>query len=609
MAIALTSNSAVPVDHRRFAALWAAGIVLYLAAIGWAGDVAKVWINDIAWTLASGVACWSCLRTARHLGDAGARGWWLLGAGCGSWVIGQCIWNYNELVLGIDMPFLGVGQFFYSLFPLLTIAAISQLPEAHQSAPFMPKQLGNVALVLCCLAMTVALGLIEPAIVSGASNKLLWLAAFQSISIAATFLYALYTLWTYRWTSTWGVMLKLVIATGVYSVCTLIYIRSLLMWTYLPSDIINASWLLLFGLIAWAAAQRDWLRNHPAENPSRRLLRRERWLEAVVPALLIIIMICVGIVSASTLTPRVLIWTAVLFIVFAIILGVREALIQSDAQRLNNEIMEANRRLNDANIDLRDSELRYRDLNAALEKRVADRTSQLQRAYGELEGFSYAVAHDLKAPLRAIDGFAHLLRDELSGGASSQADAYLKRIRGGATKMAALIDDLLSYANIERRELRATHLELQPLVTSVVEECADEMERRGVKLTIDVEPLTLFLDADGLALALRNLLGNAIKYSGGAVDPVIEVRARRAGNNALLTVRDNGIGFDMQYHDHIFNVFQRLHRDEQYPGTGIGLALVRKAVERMSGRVWAQSAVGEGATFFMELPAAVPMQE
>ena len=592
----------------RFALTWVVGIAAYASALLWTGNDGDLWVNNIAWTVSSAIACWMCLRTASQLNGASARGWWLLGAGCACWVIGQGFWNYNQLVLGVAMPFLGLGQAFYSLFPVLIIAAISRLPEAHQGAPFMPKQLGNVALVLCCLVMTVVLGLIEPAARSGAPPKLLWLAAFQSIAIGSTFLYALYTLWTYRWTDTWGVMLKLVAGMGVYAICTLIYIRALMLRTYLPSDVVNMSWLILFGLISWAAVERSWLRGHPSASPSRRLLRRERWLEAVVPALLIIIMIGVGILSADTLTPRVLVWTASLFILFAILLGVREALIQSDAQRLNNELMEANRRLNDANADLRDSELRYRDLNTELEKRVAERTSQLERAYRELEGFSYAVAHDLKAPLRAIDGFAHLLHEDLGAAAGPQSKAYLKRIRGGAVRMASLIDDLLSYANIERRELHAVQIDLGLLVRTVADESSDEIERRKIKLSIDAEPLTVFLDADGLALVLRNLLGNAIKYSSGVPAPQIAVHAAATSEEVLLTVMDNGIGFDMEYHDRIFNVFQRLHREEQYPGTGIGLALVRKAVERMGGKVWAHSAVGQGAKFFVALPPSVVVE-
>ncbi|HKE96134.1 MAG TPA: ATP-binding protein, partial [Povalibacter sp.] len=456
--------------------------------------------------------------------------------------------------------------------------------------------------------VTIVLGMIEPALQSHIPVYFLWLAALHNLAIAATFLYALYLLWTYRWTATWGPMLITVVGTGVYAVSNLIYVHALLTRTYLPSDVVNMSWLVVFGLIAWAAAERAWLVRDPYTSASDRLLLRERWVEAVIPALLIIIMVIVALGSSRTLTPRVLGWTAGLFILFAIILGVREALIQSDAQRLNDELLLANRRLNETNAELRDSELRYRDLNTVLEKRVVERTAQLERAYDELEGFSYAVAHDLKAPLRAINGFAHLLRDELAGGMTERADAHLNRIRGGALKMSALIDDLLSYAHIERRDLHASHVGLRPLAESVAGEFADEMQRCGVQLTLDIEAITVFLDAEGMALALRNLIENALKYSCEEPAPSIVLRAiRTSDGGVLLAVTDNGIGFDMQYHDRIFEVFQRLHRDDQYPGTGIGLALVRKAVERIGGRVWAESNPGKGATFFVELPKTVVM--
>lgn len=530
-----------------------------------------------------------------------------MGAGCASWFIGQLFWNYHELALGAEMPYLSPGQAFYALLPLLVILGISQLPESHQDAPLRLKQLGNVGLVTCCLVVTIVLGLIEPAVQSGISSTVLWLAALQNFTIAGTFLYALYTLWTYRWTTTWGSMLILVVGTGIYAVSNLIYIHALLTHTYLPSDIINMSWLAVFGLISWSASERLWLVSHPYTAASDRLLLRERWVEAVIPALLIIIMVIVAVGSSSTLTPRVLGWTAGLFILFAVILGVREALIQSDAQRLNDELLLANRRLNEANLELRNSELRYRDLNTALERRVAERTAQLERAYGELEGFSYAVAHDLKAPLRAINGFAHLLREDLGESIGERADAHLNRIRGGALKMSALIDDLLSYAHIERRDLHASHVGLKPLIDAVVDEFSDEIHQCGVRFSMEIEPATLFLDADGLALALRNLLENALKYSCEVDEPAISLTARRAAEGVVLCVQDNGIGFDMQYHDRIFKVFQRLHRDDQYPGTGIGLALVRKAMERIGGRVWAESQPGAGAKFFVELPKLVVM--
>ncbi|MFL6577934.1 MAG: sensor histidine kinase, partial [Povalibacter sp.] len=477
--------------------------------------------------------------------------------------------------------------------------------EVQQDAPVMLKQLGNVGLVGCCLLTTIVLGLVEPARQSGMPATFLWVGAIQNVAIAGTFLYSLYLLWTYRWTDTWRALLILVVATGIYAISNLIYIHALLTHTYLPSDLINISWLLVFGLFAWAASERAWAMNHAHAAASERLMLRERWVEAVIPALLIIIMVIVAVLSSSTLTARVIGWAAAIFIAFAIILGVREALIQSDAQRLNEELTLANRRLNETIMSLRDSEMRYRDLNTVLEKRVAERTAELERAYGELEGFSYAVAHDLKAPLRAMNGFAHLLRDELGASLNERADAHLSRIRNGAMKMAALIDDLLSYAHIERRDMHAAEVSLPMLVTSVLAEFDDEIQPCGVLVDLQIEPLTLFADSDGLALALRNLIENALKYSCEVEQPAISIRATRSAAGVLFSVSDNGIGFDMQYHDRIFKVFERLHRDDQYPGTGIGLALVRKAVERMGGRVWGESRVGHGSTFVIELPGSV----
>ncbi|MGH8179113.1 MAG: sensor histidine kinase [Steroidobacter sp.] len=584
---------------------WTAGLVLYCAAVLIAAERMVIWINDVAWTLASILAALTCFQTARAVEGLRRRAWFLLTVGCTSWFVGQMHWNYSQLVLGVQLPFPSIGQVFYSAFAVFAIAAVLQLPASRQSAPFTFKTFGNIGLVSCCLAVTVTLGILEPALQIDVPAFYLWIALAHTALVAATFLVSLYALWTYRWGLSWTPMLLLTVAASIYAVSNLIYAHSLLTRSYLPDDLINASWLVMFGLIAVAAREQRRSRRVQHTGLAQRIQVRERWLEAVIPALLIIIMVVVAVSSSLTLTPRAIYLAAALFILFAIMLGAREAWIQNESQLLTSQLVSTNEQLQATNAELRLSEARYRTLNTELEQRVAERTAQLKAAYDDLEGFSYAVAHDLKAPLRTINGFAHLLEAELDPQLTGAARDQLARIRNGSLKMATLIDDLLAYSHIDRRGLQARVIALPTLIDSVVAPYSDEIQRRRITLDITIEPITLRADADGLALALRNLFENALKYTREREQPRIEIAARRSGAGAHLTFADNGIGFDMEFHDHIFKIFQRLHRDDQYPGTGIGLALVRKAIERVGGRVWAESKPGEGATFHVELPGSV----
>lgn len=581
---------------------WLGGLIAYLTAILLASDRAAIWINDIAWTVTSACAAWACLRTSRTVERPRRRAWLLLGLGCVSWLIGQLHWNYSQLVLGVDIPFPSVGQIFFSAFALFAIAAVLQMPEARERAQFTFKHLGNIGLVTCCLLMTIVLGTLEPALQTRMPGFYLAIAVAHTLLVAATFLTALYALWTYRWSASWMPMLLLVIATSVYAIVNVVYAQALLTNTYLAADLTNVSWLVMFGLIAVAAHEQAWLSQHGQREAPQGMLAHERWLEAVIPALLLIIMVVVAVASSSTLTTRVVLSAAAVFILFAIVLGVREAWIQNESQHLTRRLVATNEQLQSANVELRLSEARYRELATALEQRVSERTIELKRAYDELEGFSYAVAHDLKAPLRAINGFAHLFEAEMDRQLSPQAREHLSRIRNGSLRMATLIDDLLAYSHIDRRGLQASVVALPELVDSVLLQYADEVQRRHIDLSVHVEPLRLRVDAEGLLLALRNLFENALKYTRERQHPHIRVHGRRNDQGVVLSVADDGIGFEMEYHDHIFKIFQRLHRDDQYPGTGIGLALVRKAVERIGGRVWAESRPGEGATFNIQLP-------
>lgn len=243
-------------------------------------------------------------------------------------------------------------------------------------------------------------------------------------------------------------------------------------------------------------------------------------------------------------------------------------------------------------------------LNATLETRVTERTRELAALNQSLESFVYSVSHDLKAPLRGVEGYSRFLLEDYGSQLGDEGRLFIGNIRAGVARMGELIDDLLAYSRMERRQLAREPVDLADLVAQVVAERAKEMAAGPVELQLDIAPLKVQADRDGLEMVLRNLLENAIKFTAHAPAPRITLTARRSDTGVELSVTDNGIGFDMKYHDRIFEIFQRLQRVEDYPGTGVGLALVKKAMDRMGGRVWAQSAPGQGASFHLELPLA-----
>lgn len=252
---------------------------------------------------------------------------------------------------------------------------------------------------------------------------------------------------------------------------------------------------------------------------------------------------------------------------------------------------------------LKQAQTTLEQTNAELEQRVTERTAQLRGLNEELEAFSYTVSHDLKAPLRGIDGYSQLLEEEHGGQLGEEGRQFLGRIRRGVSQMSDLISGLLDYSRMERRTMEHQRVDVPALVTQVIEGFSADIESTGVRLSLRLEPMVLQLDREGMAVVLRNLLGNAIKFSRARDQPEVDIGSRTEGTRRILWVRDNGIGFDMKYHDRIFGIFQRLQRAEDYQGTGLGLALVAKAVQRMGGRVWAESRPGLGATFFLEFPA------
>jgi PAS domain S-box-containing protein len=237
-----------------------------------------------------------------------------------------------------------------------------------------------------------------------------------------------------------------------------------------------------------------------------------------------------------------------------------------------------------------------RQLNVELEARVAARTAELAALNKELEAFSYSVSHDLRAPLRGIDGFGRLLEQEYADRLDDAGREYILRMRRAAQRLAQLIDDLLDLSRIERTEIRPTRVDLSALAREIVEELRQGNPQRSVSVAIE-EGVTAHGDPQLLRIALQNLLDNAWKYSGKVADARIAFGRETVAGECTYFVRDNGAGFDMAYTDKLFVPFQRLHSPRDFEGTGVGLASVARVIRRHGGRIWAESSPGNGATF------------
>ncbi len=299
------------------------------------------------------------------------------------------------------------------------------------------------------------------------------------------------------------------------------------------------------------------------------------------------------------------------------------------AEKLREMNDTLDRRVHERTLQLQESETRMRQLNAELEQRVRERTASLETvnreletanreletanremetanremeaANRELEAFCYSVSHDLRAPLRHISGFVDLLQRNAADALDEKGRRWLGLVAEASRDMAQLIDDLLVFSRMGRTEMLRTDCDLRAIVEEIVDDVMHETAGRAIEW--DIPPLpTVRGDPAMLRLALQNLIGNAVKYTRPRDPARIEIACTETADEWIISTRDNGVGFDMRYADKLFGVFQRLHSSKEYEGTGIGLANVQRIVHRHGGRVWAESAIDAGATFYISLP-------
>jgi PAS domain S-box-containing protein len=246
-------------------------------------------------------------------------------------------------------------------------------------------------------------------------------------------------------------------------------------------------------------------------------------------------------------------------------------------------------------------EEKLHNLNAELEQRVTQRTEQLQAANKELEAFSYSVSHDLRAPLRAINGYTNILIEEYENKLDEEGKKLCGIISAGAIQMSGLIDDLLSFSRIGRSTLNLTFMDMNMMVRTIIKEMLSPYETAKIKIHIG-KLQQAYCDIPLFGQVWKNLISNAIKYSSNNVKPAISIGSLVKANKIIYHIKDNGVGFDMQYAHKLFGVFQRLHSEIEFEGNGVGLAIVQRIVIKHGGLVWAKGEVGKGAVFYFSLP-------
>ncbi|MGD8640039.1 MAG: ATP-binding protein [Gammaproteobacteria bacterium] len=540
------------------------------------------WWSDFFWTTASFAAALRCFATARNRGlPHERRAWNFFGTAALSWFTGMLVWDFYEIFAGVLVPFPSIADWFFLGYPVFFTAGVFYFRAQMPTRQYNMIQIANLGLiistiiVLCFIVLSHALQ---------QSDKSLYYESFalsHALFNFTCFVFAVYCYWFYVWRDNRPSFRLMLLALLLFALTDTLYGMQLLGESFSGISYLNIYWLVAFALQYWAAFEQDLVISPLPQKTDARGMPRAQKYEAIMPALCLFFVVAVSLIFKDRLNETTYTVMTIAAITFAVFLTLREW--QSNSLELNlmSELQAA---------------------KTELEQRVEQRTAELSDAIEELEAFSYSVSHDLRAPLRAINGFSQALEEDYAKQIDETGNDYLQRIRQGTEKMSNLIDALLTLSRISRHSIKRKTVSLDQIAENILQQLQELDPDRKIDLNIE-KGISAYGDEYLLRIVLQNLLGNAWKYSSKIQTPRIEFGYFERNSSKIYYIRDNGAGFDMKYYNKLFDAFQRLHGNE-FEGTGIGLATVRRCIRRHNGRIWAESDVNNGATFYFTLASS-----
>jgi len=542
------------------------GLLDGVALLGW---------SDAAWTLIALAAGLKCLHTAAHRPQPGQRRAWVaFGVGALLWFTGMLIWDYQELVRGVVTPYPSPADYFFLALGPAFVIGIFCYRETTPSRYMTLVQIGNMGIIVCTVVIVSTVILYPQIRVSDHPKAYVYFAIAYAVVFMSAFLFALFSYWRHRWSSNRLVFLIILATISLHAVADTLYGFALLGRSYGVANVLNVVWVVAFALQYWAAAEQDALGDRQSEGAAEDespLLQ----LEGIAPALSMGAIIGTLWAFGEPVSHAFVVFLLAVAMLLMAFLVVQE-------WSLGRALASA---------------------RSSLEEKVRERTQQLTLANRELEAYSYSIAHDLRAPLRAITGFSQVLLEDAANRLTEEDKDSLNRIAGAGNYMGQLIDEILELSRVGRIDMALARVDLSAISGSLLQHLCEAEPDRQVDWSVQ-DGMVVLGDEQLLSLLMQNLLGNAVKYTARETPARISVGAARDASGVMVYyVRDNGAGFDMRYADQLFKPFHRLHAHHEFPGSGVGLAIVLRVVERHGGRVWADAEPGQGATFYFTLNA------